>query len=79
MAVAGLGLLVFATVPDRAFAWLAPGHMATGAIAYDALERRDPAAVAAIVVIEAAHPDDTRFDRLLAACRVAPETGSCSS
>ncbi len=48
-----------------ALAWLPPGHMATGAIAYDSLERRDPDAVAAIVSLERAHPDHARFDLLL--------------
>ena len=54
-------------VPQPALAWLAPGHMATGAIAYDALERQDPAAVAAIVGVEQAHPDHARFEQVLGA------------
>ena len=40
--------------------------MATGALAYDALERRDPAAVAAVLALMRAHPDRARFDRTLA-------------
>ena len=48
-----------------ALAWLSPGHMATGAIAYDALDRRDPDAVAAIVSLERNHPDYPRFERFL--------------
>ena len=51
--------------PCAARAWLGPGHMATGALAYDALERRDPQAVAAIVRIMQSHPDKARFDRNL--------------
>nr|WP_256430018.1 S1/P1 nuclease [Caulobacter sp. S45] len=48
--------------PGAACAWLAPGHMATGAIAYDSLERRDRQAVAAVVQIMMSHPDRARFD-----------------
>ncbi|MHB8285883.1 MAG: S1/P1 nuclease [Caulobacteraceae bacterium] len=57
--------LVALAAPGSALAWLAPGHMATGAVAYDTLERRDPDAVAAIVALERAHPDAARFDRRL--------------
>lgn len=39
--------------------------MATGALAYDALERRDPQAVAAVIRLMQAHPDRARFDRAL--------------
>ena len=56
---------VLVAAPGRALAWLAPGHMATGAIAFDALERRDPIAVATIVRIEQAHPDHVRFEQRL--------------
>jgi S1/P1 Nuclease len=54
-------LLILAAAP--AHAWSNQGHMATGAMAYDTLAARDPAAVAAIVAIMAAHPDRLRFDR----------------
>jgi S1/P1 Nuclease len=57
-------LLLLAAAP--AHAWSNQGHMATGALAYDTLAARDPAAVAAIVAIMAAHPDRLRFDRDLA-------------
>ena len=63
-----LGPVIFAVAslaPQPTFAWLSPGHMATGAIAYDSLNRRDPAAVAAIVGLEQFHPDRARLDQML--------------
>ena len=39
--------------------------MATGALAYDDLARRDPAAIIAVVAIMAAHPDRARFGTAL--------------
>ncbi len=54
-----------ALLPAAALAWLPDGHMATGALAYDALERRDPQAVAAVVRIMQFHPERARFDRTL--------------
>ena len=50
-----------------AAAWDNQGHMASGAIAYDLLSRRRPQEVRAVVVLMAAHPDRTRFDRELGA------------
>ncbi len=63
MALAGLLLALVAAAPARA--WLSDGHMATGALAYDDLLRRDPATIAAVVRIMAAHPDRARFDAAL--------------
>lgn len=65
-------LLCLAVPPSPARAWLAPGHMATGALAYDALERRDPAAVRAITALEASHPDHARFEAALDGLKGAP-------
>lgn len=62
-------LAVSAAAPARA--WLSDGHMATGALAYDDLVRRDPAAAAAVVRIMAAHPDRARFDAALGALQGA--------
>jgi S1/P1 Nuclease len=56
---------LLALAPGHAFAWSNQGHMATGAIAYDTLSARDPAAVAAIVAIMERHPDRARFDAAL--------------
>ncbi len=50
-----------------ALAWLGDGHMTTGALAYDALMRRDPRAVAAVLRLMRAHPDRARFDANLGA------------
>ncbi len=48
-----------------AAAWDNQGHMATAAIAYDALLRSHPDEVRAVVALMAAHPDRARFDRAL--------------
>ena len=56
---------LFSLLAAPAQAWLSDGHMATGALAYDALERRDPPAVAAVIRLMASHPDRARFDRAL--------------
>ena len=53
-------LAMFVTNP--AHAWSRETHMTTGAIAFDDLERSDPALLAKLVVIAAAHPDRARFD-----------------
>ncbi len=58
-------VLAIAALAGRAAAWLPDGHMATGALAYDALERRDPAAAAVVIRLMATHPDRVRFDRTL--------------
>lgn len=68
--LAALVLLLAGAVP--AWAWLGAGHMATGALAYDDLMRRDPAAMAAIVRVMEAHPDRARFDRALAGMAPGP-------
>lgn len=60
-----LGLWLFLS-PAAALAWSNQGHMATGAVTYDALARTDPAAVRVIAAIMASHPDRARFDRNLA-------------
>jgi hypothetical protein len=66
----GAAALVSAAVlglcATAARAWDNQGHMATGAIAYDALSRRDPRLVAEIVRLMASHPDRARFARELA-------------
>jgi hypothetical protein len=60
-----LSLCMLLLPATAARAWLAPGHMAAGAITYDALQARDPQAVAAIVQLMQSHPDRARFDRRL--------------
>lgn len=50
-----------AAVPTAAFAWSNAGHMASGAIAYDRLGARNPAALRAVLAIMAHHPDAARF------------------
>lgn len=68
-----LAALVLAfTAAAPAWAWLGAGHMTIGALAYDDLMRRDPAAVAAIVHIMESHPDRARFDRALAGLPPGP-------
>ena len=57
--------LWLAASPARA--WLGDGHMTTGALAYDALVRRDPQAAAAVIRLMRAHPDRARFDAALGA------------
>jgi hypothetical protein len=57
--------------PGPARAWLAEGHQATGAIAYDALLRHDPEAARTAVALLMAHPDRARFDAELAALPAA--------
>jgi hypothetical protein len=49
-----------------ALAWSNQGHMVTGAIAYDDLAKADPALVAKVETIMAAHPDKARFEHGLA-------------
>jgi len=58
------GILLLATA-DPVSAWSAQGHMATGAIAFDLLSRRDPAAITAIEQLMQHHPDRARFDSAL--------------
>ena len=50
-------------VPRTAGAWLPEGHLATGAIAYDALEIHAPEAVAVVLRLIRSHPEWARFDR----------------
>ena len=47
--------------PAAARAWLPEGHMATGAMAYDVLARRDKAALATVLRVMPAHPQWDRF------------------
>ena len=63
LVAAFLAAALWTASPARA--WLPDGHMATGALAYDALERRDPQAVAAIVRLMQSHPERARFDAQL--------------
>ncbi len=53
------------TTAAPAAAWDNQGHMATGAIAYDALARSRPDIVRAVASLMAAHPDRARFAREL--------------
>ena len=62
-AIGAAAALLLAPAASRA--WLPDGHMATGALAYDALERRDPQAVATVVRLMQSHPDRARFDAQL--------------
>jgi hypothetical protein len=64
MRIALLAALVV-VVPSAAHAWSNQGHMATAAIAYDRLRASDPAAIAAVVRIMAAHPQAAGFARAL--------------
>ena len=50
-------------------AWSNAGHMASGAIAHDRLARADPAALRAVLVVMARHPDSPRFARNLGSAR----------
>jgi hypothetical protein len=59
-----VALSMIAAAP--ASAWSDQAHMATGLIAYDQLATRDPAAIAVIDALIAAHPDRARFDSALA-------------
>jgi len=52
--------LLWAAVP--ALAWSEPGHMTTGAIAYDTLARDHPELLPQIDTIIAAHPDRARLE-----------------
>jgi hypothetical protein len=61
----GALLMLVLIVPHQASAWVREGHMATGALAYDILEQRDPEAIAAILRLMQAHPDRARFDAQL--------------
>ena len=60
VALAALGL------PRPVLAWSNAGHMASGAIAYDTLAKRDPAALRAVLAILVHHPDAARFSHNLA-------------
>lgn len=51
---------IFTTVP--AYGWSRETHMTTGAIAFDDLERTDPALLGKIIAIVALHPDHRRFE-----------------
>jgi hypothetical protein len=61
----GLLLALLLLLPQPALAWLGEGHRATGTLAYDLLEQRDPEAIAAILRLMQAHPDRARFDSQL--------------
>ncbi len=69
-------------VPRNALAWLPEGHLATGAIAYDALERHAPQAVAVILRLMLSHPDRPRSiatSATSATSRAAPGPAGLSS
>ena len=61
--LAAAGALAALATPARA--WTPQGHMATGALAYDDLERRDPAAVATILRLLPALPYRMQLDDAL--------------
>ncbi|OWJ63856.1 S1/P1 nuclease [Inquilinus limosus] len=58
----GALLALVLLLPQPALAWLGDGHRATGVLAYDLLEQRDPQAIAVILRLMQAHPDRARFD-----------------
>lgn len=60
-AILALALLL----PQPASAWLGEGHRATGALAYDLLQQRDPQAIAVVLHLMQAHPDRARFESQL--------------
>ena len=73
LAPLALALAFAASVFARpAAAWLAPGHMATGALAYDDLARGDLRALATVLRLMSAHPDRGRFDAELSSLPTGP-------
>ena len=58
-----VAVLLALLAPRTARAWLTEGHMATGAIAYAALERHNPEAIAVVMRLMQSHPERARFDR----------------
>ena len=68
-ALAALAAAAALVAAGPAAAWDNQGHMATGAIAYDAIARSRPDLVRAVVAIMAAHPDRARFERELGAAQ----------
>ncbi|MGH6615287.1 S1/P1 nuclease [Sphingomonas sp.] len=54
-------MIVAVVAPMPANAWSRPGHMVAAAIAYDELMRDDPAVVAEMLRLLAAHPDPGPF------------------
>ena len=58
-----VALLLALLLPRVAAAWLPEGHLVTGAIAFDVLERHDPEAVTNILRLMQSHPERARFDR----------------
>ena len=53
--------LLFAMLSSSAFAWDHPGHMTTGAIAYDEIERTNPELIEKIGLLFLAHPEVSPF------------------
>jgi hypothetical protein len=64
LVAASLATTLAAATP--ALAWNNQGHMATGAIAYDALMRADPAVVQKVLALTAALPQRQRMDAAIA-------------
>jgi hypothetical protein len=62
LCLTALALIFALYAADPARAWSRETHMTTGAIAFDDLERRDPALLAKLLAIAAAHPDRARFE-----------------
>ncbi|UAJ11326.1 S1/P1 nuclease [Glacieibacterium megasporae] len=63
----GIAVALLAGSAAPVLAWNNQGHMATGAIAYDALSRDDPAAITQVLTLMRSHPDHVRFDAALGA------------
>ena len=51
-----LAILILFLLPSPAFAWNGAGHMVTGAIAYNELQKNDPQALARVISILKEHP-----------------------
>src|SRR5690242_2966379 len=60
--LAGLAITAALLPAAQARAWTRPGHMVTAAIAYDEIERKSPATLAALGEILDAHPDKAPFE-----------------
>jgi hypothetical protein len=66
-AALGAMLLLALFAQQRAAAWFPEGHMVTGDLAYDLLERQDPQAIATVTRLMQAHPEWAAFDSQLGA------------
>ena len=58
--------LMFALAPARATAWNKPGHMVTGAIAYEVLQAESPQTIAKVIALLKEHPYyETKWEPLI--------------